>query len=80
MTEIGNMKRYACRIQNGPIIFPSTAVSGYFEVDIVMINDFQVNWFFYYLYNRSAKQWKEKLHKRFFYGTIVMSVISGSRK
>jgi len=52
----------------------------YFVVISCLLNIIMcgVNWFFYYLYNRSAKRWKEKLHKRFFYGTIVMSVISGS--
>ena len=34
------------------------------------------NWLFYYLYDRSAKQWKEEFLSRFKYGTIVMSIIS----
>ena len=35
-----------------------------------------VNWLFYYLYDRSAKRWKEEFLSRFKYGTIAMSIIS----
>jgi len=60
----------------------ATAVVGspvYFVVISCVLNIIMcfVNWFFYYLYKRSATVWKEKLQNRFYYGTIVMSIISG---
>jgi len=59
----------------------ATAVVGspvYFVVISALLNILMciVNWFFFYLYRRSAKTWNEKLQKRFFYGTIVMSIIA----